>query len=181
MTSVTQSVNYLQAATYRVYVGIFGAIVVPFSFFNFQKTKYLQMFTLFTRNLAFFIMILLSLIFVINGEGASIKNLNWFRIQGLGTLYGTTIYAFMCHHSLPSIVSPIKNKKGLSVLFAGDFLMIFSAYIVMCFSALFAFGDQPLEKCPDHVQPGPPCQIQKLYTLNFTTYSKCLQHHSSIQ
>jgi hypothetical protein len=145
-------------------------VVVPFSFFNFQKTKYLQIFTLVTRNLAFCIMILLSIIFVLKGEGSSFKNLRLFRPQGLGTLYGTAIYAFMCHHSLPSIVSPIKNKKNLSVLFAGDFLLIFGAYVTLCYSAMFAFGDQPLKKCPDHIRPGPPCQIQRLFTLNFTTY-----------
>jgi len=156
--------------TYRMFVALFGMVVVPFSFFNFQKTKYLQIFTLFTRNLAFCIMILLSIIFVFKGEGASFKNLLYFRVQGLGVLYGTGIYAFMCHHSLPSIVLPIKNKKKLSLLFGGDFLLIFSAYIVLCFSALLAFGNQTLAKFPDKVRPGPACQIQKLFTLNFTSY-----------
>ena len=157
-------------ATYRMFVLLFGCVVVPFSFANFQKTKYLQIFTLFTRNLAFCIMILLSIIFVFKSTTIDLKRLLYIRVQGLGVLYGTGIYAFMCHHSLPSIVLPIKNKKRMSLLFAGDFLMIFTAYIVLCFSALLAFGDQTLEKCPDRVRPGPACQIQKLFTLNFTSY-----------
>jgi len=38
--------------TYYVYVGIFAMVVVPLSFFNFQKTKLLQVATLATRNFA---------------------------------------------------------------------------------------------------------------------------------
>lgn len=29
-------------------------------------------------------------------------------IHGFGSLFGTTVYAFMCHHSLPSLVTPMK-------------------------------------------------------------------------
>lgn len=31
-----------------------------------------------------------------------------FNIHGFGSLFGTTVYAFMCHHSLPSLVTPMK-------------------------------------------------------------------------
>jgi amino acid permease len=54
--------------THSIYVAIFGLIVIPFSFFNFQKTKYLQIFTLVTRNVALASMILLSIIFIGQGK-----------------------------------------------------------------------------------------------------------------
>ena len=114
-------------STYYIYLGIFSVIVVPFSFFNFQKTKYLQYATLATRNLAFFLMILLSLIFIIEGKG-SVKNLQLFNFSEFAHLFSISIYAFMCHHSLPSIISPIKDKRRLNVMFSFDFILIFLAY-----------------------------------------------------
>jgi hypothetical protein len=54
--------------THSIYVAIFGLIVIPFSFFNFQKTKYLQIFTLVTRNVALASMILLCIIFISQGK-----------------------------------------------------------------------------------------------------------------
>ncbi|KAL9642181.1 hypothetical protein ABK040_007184 [Willaertia magna] len=155
--------------TFYLYLGIFGLFVVPFCFFNFQKTKPLQYATLGTRNLALFLMIILSLVFIIQGNG-SVKNLTLFDITQFTGLFGTSIYSFMCHHSLPSIVSPILNKRGITKMFAGDFLMVFTAYVLLCFVAVFAFGSQPRESCSQRIHAGPPCQIQSLLTLNFTTY-----------
>ena len=116
-------------STYYIYLGIFSCVVVPFSFFNFQKTKYLQYMTLATRNIAFFLMILLSLIFIIEGN-ASVKNLQLFNfsMESFSKLFSISIYAFMCHHSLPSIISPIMDKRRVTFMFIIDFVMIFFAY-----------------------------------------------------
>ena len=40
----------------------------------------------------------------------------------------------------------------------------------MCYVAVFAFGEQPFETCSNRIHDGPPCEIQALFTLNFTTY-----------
>jgi hypothetical protein len=48
-----------------------------------------------------------------------------FEFGGLGALYGSTVYAFMCHHSLPSIITPIKNKQSLSTLFLFDYVCLY--------------------------------------------------------
>ena len=40
----------------------------------------------------------------------------------------------------------------------------------MCYVAVFAFGEQPFENCSNRIHDGPPCQIQALFSLNFTTY-----------
>lgn len=34
-------------------------------------------------------------------------------MSGFGSLFGTTVYAFMCHHSLPSLVTPMKLVHNL--------------------------------------------------------------------
>jgi hypothetical protein len=49
------SLHLTTDSAYYVYLAAFTLLVVPFCFFNFQKTKYLQFFTLGTRNTAFFV------------------------------------------------------------------------------------------------------------------------------
>ena len=94
----------------------------------------------------------------------------------------------MCHHryffifttlshyflSLPSIVTPIDNKKNLTRLMAADFSSVYVAYALLCTSALFAYGGITNPTCDSH--PGPACAIQSLYTLNFRSFrnKKCI-------
>jgi amino acid permease len=42
--------------------------------------------------------------------------------SGVPNLFGVCVYSFMCHHSLPSLVTPITKKKGIHWLIASDFL-----------------------------------------------------------
>jgi hypothetical protein len=69
---------------------------------------------------------------------------------------------------LPSIITPISNKSFLGKLLFGDVLTIAFAYIILCITALFAFGDATLKTCSP--TPGPACKIQQLYTLNFESF-----------
>ena len=72
------------------------------------------------------------------------------RISGLPNLFGVCVYSFMCHHSLPSLITPISIKKRLSSLILGDYLLILSFYFLLAFTGIFAFRE-----------------INDLYTLNF--------------
>ena len=72
------------------------------------------------------------------------------ELDGMTNLFGISVYAFMCHHSLPQLATPIRNKSAIYRLFALDYLFILSFYIMICFTAVFTFAD-----------------IQDLYTLNF--------------
>jgi len=164
----TSSVNVSEKNVYYVYLAIFSVFIVPWTFFNFQKTKPLQLFTIATRNIALFMMIIICLIYIGEGEGASAKQLPFFDFTGLPALFGVTIYAFMCHHSLPGLLSPVKDKKHLNRLMLGDFITIYIVYGGLCASALFAFGTVTNPTCPNY--PGNPCQIQQLFTLNFSSY-----------
>jgi hypothetical protein len=38
-------------------------------------------------------------------------------MRGFPELYGVCIYAFMCHHSLPSIIAPLRDKSSVFRLF----------------------------------------------------------------
>jgi len=69
---------------------------------------------------------------------------------GVTNLFGVCVYTFMCHHSLPQMATPIRNKSTIYRLFALDYLFVLFFYILICFTAVFTFAD-----------------IQDLYTLNF--------------
>ncbi|GAM20947.1 hypothetical protein SAMD00019534_041220, partial [Acytostelium subglobosum LB1] len=157
---------------YYFYLTIFGCFVGILSNFNFQKTKYLQLATLATRNLAFFLMIILSIIFIASGQGAKAGTLPMFEISKLPQMFGVSIYAFMCHHSLPSIITPIKKKNRTSLMMLADFSSIFVAYVLLCITAVFAFGDVTNPTCtPATTDTFIPCTIQSLYIYNFTSYN----------
>lgn len=133
---------------YRVYNVVFLALLGPFVFFNVQKTKYLQILTSLLRWIAFLTMIILAVIHLANGHRGGYPPLaNW---SGVPSLFGVCVYSFMCHHSLPSLVTPISNKRKIFMLFAFDYVAILGFYLLLGFTGVFTFSD-----------------LSDLYTLNF--------------
>ena len=74
------------------------------------------------------------------------------NISGFPELFGVTIYAFMCQHSIPGMITPMRNKRGVLLLVAGDFALIIVFYILLTYTGVFAF------KVSD---------MQELYSLDF--------------
>ncbi|XP_074647838.1 transmembrane protein 104-like isoform X2 [Tubulanus polymorphus] len=147
------SVQIDRGNIYRVFVAAFCLLVGPFVFSNVQKTKYLQIFTTVMRWAAFIIMIVLAVIRLAKGKGQGHPPIVDFG--GVPNLFGVCVYSFMCHHSLPSLVTPIANKSKLTNLFLGDFLLIGGFYCLLSFTGIYAFKD-----------------VNDLYTLNFSP-NKC--------
>lgn len=131
-------------------LSLIGFIITlgPFTFFNVQKTKYIQMCTIVLRWMAFSIMICLAigrlLVPPIAGN-PSIAN-----FSGLPSLFGTCVYSFMCHHSLPSLVAPIRDKNDLHKMLSADYMLIAGFYLLLALTGSFAFA-----------------HLEALYTLNF--------------
>ena len=46
----------------------------------------------------------------------------------------------MCHHSLPSIVTPMASKRRVLSLVAADYAFIAVLYLLLCGTAVMAFG-----------------------------------------
>jgi len=97
---------------------------------------------------AFLLMILLTIIRLSKGGGEG--NPPVVNLDGMTNLFGVCVYAFMCHHSVPQLATPVRNKSVIHRLFALDYLLILLFYVMVCFTAVFTFAD-----------------IQDLYTLNF--------------
>jgi len=141
-------------------------LLVPLTFFDFQKTRYLQVMTLITRNVSLFGMIIIALIYDAKSEGTAPTQ--WFNWSGFPDIFGTAIYAFMCHHSLPSIVTPIIEQKNMKLMMLVDNIFVLFTYILLCWTALWAFGSVTNPIC--NLNPGAPCSLQSLYTENFASY-----------
>jgi len=139
--------NQSRLSAYRVILALFTCTIGQFVFCNVTKTKYLQMVTTLMRWAAFLIMVALACVALSSSSPASPPPT---RFSGLPNLFGVCVYSFMCHHSLPSLVTPIANKSKLYSILLGDYLLILGFYFLLAFTGIFAFTD-----------------INDLYTLNF--------------
>jgi len=133
---------------YRLFSILFILALGPFCFFNVTKTKYLQLFTSVMRWTAFIVMVgLASKLLIQNGPQGSPPVA---RVSALPNLFGVGVYSFMCHHSLPSLITPIHPKRRILSLFSADYLLITIFYLLLSLTGIFAFKN-----------------IEDLYTLNF--------------
>ncbi|XP_022379162.1 transmembrane protein 104 isoform X1 [Enhydra lutris kenyoni] len=135
---------------YRIYLAVFTLLLGPFTFFDVQKTKYLQILTSLMRWVAFAIMIVLALVRI--GHGHREGHPALADLSGVRNLFGVCVYSFMCQHSLPSLVTPVSSKRRLTCLVFLDYVLILAFYGLLCFTAIFCFrGDS----------------LMDMYTLNF--------------
>ncbi|XP_055606067.1 transmembrane protein 104 homolog [Uranotaenia lowii] len=141
---------------YRICLVVFIGILGPFTFFNVQKTKYLQLITVLFRWLAFSVMISIAIHRLFSRSNSDDPPIVPKRvdINGIPYLIGTCIYSFMCHHSLPSLLTPISNKRRLKMLLSADYALICAFYLSLALTGIFAFAE-----------------IKDLYTLNFVPSS----------
>jgi hypothetical protein len=89
-------------------------------------------------------MITLSVVKISSSAGDSVMHPPLAKFSELPPLFGVSIYSFMCHHSLPSLVTPIKSKSSsLSTLFLLDYLLITTFYLLLSILGCFAFASIP--------------------------------------
>jgi amino acid permease len=70
----------------------------------------------------------------------------------LPNFFGVCVYAFMCHHSLPSIITPIRSKENFKKIITSAYICIVVFYFLLAYTGIFAFGDD----------------LNDFYTLNFS-------------
>ncbi|XP_013111004.2 transmembrane protein 104 homolog isoform X1 [Stomoxys calcitrans] len=133
---------------YRLFLVGFICIFGPFAAFSVQKTKYLQIITVIFRWCAFIFMISIALKLLIT-DGAKGHPVS-MNIYGIPALFGACVYSFMCHHSLPSLLAPIRDKQSVGRILCADYLVICLFYLLLAMTGIFAFE-----------------RLEDLYTLNF--------------
>lgn len=136
---------------YRIFLAIFTLLLGPFTFFNAQKTKYLQIITSLMRWIAFIMMIVLALLRIGRGQGEGRPPVA--DLRGVPNLFGVCVYSFMCQHSLPSLLTPVSNKRHLGRLLAGVYALILAFYALLSFTGIYCFAADAL---------------RDMYTLSFT-------------
>jgi len=136
------NVTLTRSDAYRIYVALFLVLLGPFTFFNVSKTKYLQMFTTVMRWVAFTTMVTLSIIRIADSSTPH-GHPPVSDFSTAPTVFGVSVYAFMCHHSIPSLVSPIKNRSAISTIMASDYILIALFYLALSYTGIFAFPSVP--------------------------------------
>lgn len=136
---------------YRIYCAIFSVMFGPWVFFWMQKTKYLQMMTTLMRYIVFSIMVIVATAEIFTGHNtfAPLQHIDTSYIQ---SIFGTMVYGFMCHHSIPGMVTPIDDKKNIHWLILRVYLVVFLVYLLLISTAIFRFKVSDMED---------------VYTLNF--------------
>lgn len=148
LVDVVVGSTFTRLDCYRASLIGFLMVLGPFAFFNVQKTKYIQMCSIVFRWLAFTVMISIAVRrLLVDGVAGHPPIAN---LQGIPALFGTCVYSFMCHHSLPSLVVPIRDKNGLFSMLSADYALIGSFYLLLALTGSFAFST-----------------LDDLYTLNF--------------
>ena len=142
------------ADTYRISLATFTLLICPFTYFNISQTKLLQLFTTLYRWMSMLTMIVLSVLQIFhNIRQKQLVVPKTAVVENLPRFFGVALYAFMCQHSIPEVLTPVRKNKRLHLLVVIDFIAVILFYALVLISAVFAF--------PVH-------NLQDLYTLNFT-------------
>lgn len=97
-------------------------------------------------------MIVLAILVLVKGQEHKHTPIYVGKFEAIPNLFGVCVYSFMCHHSLPSLVTPVNDKSKLTLFFLSDYALIMIFYLLLSFTAIFAFT---------------PDELQDIYTLSF--------------
>ncbi|KHN89093.1 Transmembrane protein -like protein [Toxocara canis] len=122
---------------YRLAICAFVCFVTPMVLIGVHRTKYLQLSTSACRWTAFALMIVLACIQLVREGSPDPPQV--FNIHGFGSLFGTTVYAFMCHHSLPSLITPMKSKRHVFFYLILVYALVLTFYLALAISGTFSF------------------------------------------
>ncbi|RCN24920.1 hypothetical protein ANCCAN_29372 [Ancylostoma caninum] len=61
--------------------------------------------------------------------------------HGFGSLFGVTVYSFMCHHSIPSLITPMTSKSHVFAKLFCVYIMVMAFYFTLSMTGSFAFVD----------------------------------------
>ena len=103
------------------------------------------------------------------------KSLPIAEWKNLPSLFGVATYSFMCHHSIPSIVTPIRlrDRRRIQKIFYVAFSLILICYLVLCLTAAMAFGHDQHKVC--YAKPG-KSTISTIYLLHGSHYLLQARH-----
>ncbi|KAL5254110.1 hypothetical protein ACHWQZ_G013764 [Mnemiopsis leidyi] len=140
---------------YKIFVLVYVLCIGPFVFFNAQKTTLLQICSSILRHTSFFIMVVIALDRIAKHttgvpKPQDVKPVNFNKIPDF---IGVSVYCFMCQHSLPSFITPMKNQNRATVVLFAALAACLGIYAMVCYTATFSYAD-----------------LEDVYTLNFANF-----------
>jgi len=140
------------------------AFALPTFFFsvkNVQDSKLLQAVIAVSR-IATIICLLIGSMYALGEYGpVPDDDIRVFKFSAFPELFGNVIFAFMYHHSVPGILTPIRPSRKVYPMLFGATTLTAAVFILESMLAVFAFGGRQ-GNC-DHF----PCAIQPLYNENY--------------
>ena len=106
------------AGVYPVSILIFGFLCIIFSFGDIENSKYLQIFSAYTRVVVLGLMYI-GTIYYLGADGVQ-KAPAWdweTQKNSLATVFGNTVFVFIYHHSIPGIMYPIRPQEAVGRMF----------------------------------------------------------------
>ncbi|XP_063681472.1 transmembrane protein 104-like isoform X2 [Bolinopsis microptera] len=142
-------------AAYRIFVLIYVLCIGPFVFFNAQKTTLLQIFSSILRHTSFFIMVVIAIDRIMKHKHGVPKpqDVKPVIFDKIPDFIGVSVYCFMCQHSLPSFITPMKNQNRATPVLLSALAACLGIYAVVCYTATFSFEN-----------------LEDVYTLNFANF-----------
>nr|CDS15570.1 transmembrane protein 104 [Echinococcus granulosus] len=158
-----------RTTVYKICLTIFACVLGPPFFCNVTKIRWLQASTIIARWVAVLLMSSIAIARII--EFPEVPRLRRHQMPAYMSLlgspdrphppianfsnlpkaFGVCVYAFMCHHSLPGVITPIDKKQRLfSSIMLPVYLLIYFCYLLLSGTGITAFD-----------------YIHDLYTLNF--------------
>jgi amino acid permease len=123
---------------YRMCIVAFVSFCLPMVYVGMTKTKWIQLFTTASRWTAFLLMIVMALIQL--GDSGAQASPPAANFHGFGSLFGVAVYAFMCHHSIPGLVTPVRDKSFFNYKLTSVYAVIFLFYCTLSITGSFAFN-----------------------------------------
>ena len=64
-----------------------------------------------------------------------------FHLDGFEDFFSTAVFAFMCHHSIPSMLRPVKPARYIKTILYTGFATGATILIIISLTGILAFGD----------------------------------------
>lgn len=128
------------------WMALFFLTSMFFCFKDVQGTKILQ--TIISIFRAFVILLMFCGALYLIANDKSIKHTltpgeyKAFHITGFEDFFSTAVFAFMCHHSIPSMLRPVKPSRYIKTILYSGFAVGATILITVSLTGISAFGDQ---------------------------------------
>eukprot|EP01017_Pseudomicrothorax_dubius_P051203 TRINITY_DN9818_c0_g1_i1.p1 TRINITY_DN9818_c0_g1~~TRINITY_DN9818_c0_g1_i1.p1 ORF type:complete len:453 (-),score=43.79 TRINITY_DN9818_c0_g1_i1:63-1421(-) len=147
---------------YYVLLGLFALFVIGFCLGDISKLSTLNSIIVVFRLLTV-VMLICGAVYSMFRHGVTpISDLPKANIKAVPSVFSTFIFYFMMHHSLPTVVRPMKPEKEVKPVMLISYVCSMVILVWIAISGMFAFGH-----FGNDCEQGFPCKINKLYNKNF--------------